>query len=287
MSLFTALANYLPQHSLQFICGFRHMLAAGSSCRMHHHSAVEMVYHPTGRGETGLADGRRLRFGEGAVVFYPPGVRHDQMLVAPGSDLCIHFDFRGSRPEGLEAAVLVERVEDRALRNELQQLAQAQPRNSDLDRAALDHRISALLIGLVIAGGAPSRGDPGHAERAHAHIARDYQRLGRFEEIAETLGIGVDHLRHCFKERYGIGMARWLTEVRIERAKDLLMRSIMPLADIAEHCGFANAAYFCNVFREATGVSPARFRRAHADADPTEHTLARAIQSKPDRVRRM
>nr|MBA2480337.1 helix-turn-helix transcriptional regulator [Planctomycetota bacterium] len=75
----------------------------------------------------------------------------------------------------------------------------------------------------------------------------------------------------------------WLTEVRIERAKDLLMRSIMPLDDIAAHCGFANTPYFCTVFRAMTGTAPGRYRRAHADADPTARTLARPIATAPKR----
>jgi AraC-like DNA-binding protein len=267
-----ALRDCLTGPGVGYVCGFRHVLGVGPSCSMHCHLGAEIVYHPSGEGVTTLKDGRRLAFGAGAVVFYPPWTHHDQRMDAPGTDLCIQFDFRGRTIDGLEAGVLLPKLKDPVLRSELQQLAQAHPAAAPLARAALDHRVTALVIGLLLAAedAVPApREAAGHAERARDYIARHHQRLAGLEEVAEHLGVGLDHLRHCFRERYGSGMSRWLTEVRVERAKDLLMHSIMPLRAVAEASGFANEYYFSTVFRQETGEAPGRFRRRHVDADPS------------------
>jgi AraC-like DNA-binding protein len=177
---------------------------------MHCHLGGEIVYHPSGRGVSTLKDGRRFDFREGAVLFYPPWTHHDQRMDVPGTDLCIQFDFRGRTIEGLDAGVVLPRVQDNFLRGELQQLAQAHPARSSLERAALDHRVTALVIGLFLAAEAAApaeRAEPGHAERAHDYIARHHQRIGSLDEVAAHLGVGSDHLRHCFKRRYGRGIA--------------------------------------------------------------------------------
>ncbi len=51
---------------------------------------------------------------------------------------------------------------------------------------------------------------------------------------------------------------------RINKAKDLLTFSNLPLSQIALQAGFASPSYFCRAFKAATGFSPAAFRRRQA-----------------------
>ena len=84
------------------------------------------------------------------------------------------------------------------------------------------------------------------------------------EALAQGLKevVSHDYLRHCFKDRYRGSLAGWLSEVRIERAKELLVHSRLPLKTVAAMCGFANERYFSSVFRKREACAPGEFRRS-------------------------
>lgn len=62
------------------------------------------------------------------------------------------------------------------------------------------------------------------------------------------------------KMRFGMGIMQYITERRIERAKELLAEG-KSIADTAEECGFADYNYFCKVFRKHTGASPSAYKK--------------------------
>jgi transcriptional regulator GlxA family with amidase domain len=61
----------------------------------------------------------------------------------------------------------------------------------------------------------------------------------------------------------GIPPYRWLTKMRVERAKELLKDPRCELAEIALHCGFVDQSHFTRVFSRSEGYSPGRWRRLH------------------------
>ena len=59
---------------------------------------------------------------------------------------------------------------------------------------------------------------------------------------------------------YGISPHKYLTDVRIAAAKEMLWESTIPLAEIAEKCGFGSQQYFNDTFKKTVGISPGRYR---------------------------
>jgi len=53
-----------------------------------------------------------------------------------------------------------------------------------------------------------------------------------------------------------------IAEVRMNKAKELLLHSDLPIADIAERTGFTNSSYFYRTFKRCNGVTPNEYRRA-------------------------
>lgn len=247
---------------VRFVCGFRHLLGRGVSCPRHAHQDTELVFHPSGRGTTALADGSRAAFGPGAVVIYPPGHAHDQVLETAGTDLCIHV----ALPTGVlrGAGVLVADLTDLQLRHAFEDLSTAASDEDPWRQAALDHRAASLLCGL--AAQPAEAGD--HVAQACARIARDYASITRIGEVAKAIGISEPRLRHVFAARLGVGPGRWLASVRCDRARDLLSRTRMPLADIAQACGFSSVKHLSDAFRRAAGMAPMRWRRLHSPSRP-------------------
>lgn len=256
-------AALMAPATVRFVGGFRHVLERGPSCPWHAHAAIELVFHPTGRGTTRLADGTRIAFGPGAVVMYPARSHHDQTMDQAGTDVCLQVELSGRavNQSDLQAGLLVPRLDDLRLRRECEDLAGVVSGEDPIARAALDHRATALLLGLVMSA-APLHDD--HAQRAHRLIDSEYATIDGVGMVAARLGIGADHLRHVFTARYRMGPGRYLTEVRLARARDLLERSRLPLAAVAQSCGFASADYLGAAFRRATGTTPLRWRQHRA-----------------------
>jgi len=81
-------------------------------------------------------------------------------------------------------------------------------------------------------------------------------------ELAVAYGMSRTHFSHYFREQTGLTPARFAAEVRVHRATRMLLDTREPLKQIADRCGFADANYFCKVFRRFQHMSPAAYRRA-------------------------
>ena len=82
--------------------------------------------------------------------------------------------------------------------------------------------------------------------------------------LAAEYGMSRTHFSHFFRARTGLTPARFVTDVRIHQATHMLLTTRAPLKQIADACGFANANYFCKVFRRLQHMSPASYRRSFA-----------------------
>lgn len=79
-------------------------------------------------------------------------------------------------------------------------------------------------------------------------------------EIASAVGLSRSRLDRLFADRLGHSVGTEIHDRRIAHAKLLLSSPDVPVKEIAEKCGFCNIAYFSNVFRRATGLSPRAWR---------------------------
>ena len=81
--------------------------------------------------------------------------------------------------------------------------------------------------------------------------------------LAEKAGVGESYLSARFREETGKTFSSWLREKRVERAKDLLVRKELSIAQVAEQIGMLDVSYFIRVFKKETGVTPGEWRKAH------------------------
>lgn len=68
--------------------------------------------------------------------------------------------------------------------------------------------------------------------------------------------------RRC-RDVTGLPPYRWLSLARVERAKELLERTEMPVGAIARRCGFHSTSAFGDRFRREVGLHPHRYRDEH------------------------
>jgi AraC-like DNA-binding protein len=80
--------------------------------------------------------------------------------------------------------------------------------------------------------------------------------------LAAEYGMTRTHFSHFFRERTGQTPARFAVEVRIHQATRMLVDTRASVKQIADACGFAEANYFCKVFRRIQHMSPLSYRRS-------------------------
>ena len=80
-------------------------------------------------------------------------------------------------------------------------------------------------------------------------------------ELAEKVGVRESYLSARFKEEMGCSFGCWLREKRLERAKQLLERENLSIAQVAEQVGILDVSYFIRIFRKETGVTPGQYRK--------------------------
>lgn len=79
-------------------------------------------------------------------------------------------------------------------------------------------------------------------------------------ELARRAGVSEVYFRKKFKEYFGTTPAKYLMNLRVEKARELLLYSFITLEQCAQICGFSSPQYFCHVFKQLTGMPPAAYR---------------------------
>ncbi|HOR87057.1 MAG TPA: helix-turn-helix transcriptional regulator [Bacillota bacterium] len=97
-------------------------------------------------------------------------------------------------------------------------------------------------------------------EKVAGYMNDCYSKDCSLDCLAEMAGMSKYHLIRFFRQIMGKSPYDYLIDIRIEKAKKLLMNRDISVADIAAKCGFNHASHFSYVFRKRIGISPGRFR---------------------------
>jgi two-component system response regulator YesN len=92
------------------------------------------------------------------------------------------------------------------------------------------------------------------------YIDANYDKPIGLADIARASYMSVSRLAHVFKEQMGITLIDYLTSVRIERAKQLLLATAQNCTEICFQVGYNNQSYFTRTFKRLVGVTPRQFR---------------------------
>lgn len=81
------------------------------------------------------------------------------------------------------------------------------------------------------------------------------------DDLASICGLTRFHFSRAFKATFDEPPYRYLNQKRLDRAKQMLVGTQLPIATIAGACGFNGASQFARSFRETVGQAPLEFRR--------------------------
>ncbi|MBR3967583.1 MAG: exo-alpha-sialidase [Clostridia bacterium] len=102
-------------------------------------------------------------------------------------------------------------------------------------------------------------------ERITEYIKNNLNDELSVNDIAKKMNISVYYLSHLFKQITGISILEYRNELRLTKAKQMLIESRFSVNEIAIKCGFCNASYFAEVFSRSEKISPSQFRKLHSD----------------------
>ena len=111
---------------------------------------------------------------------------------------------------------------------------------------------------LVSADAATGRVD--YCRHALEYVADHYREEFTVNMLAESIGLTPNYLCTLFKQTMGVTLVQYITQYRIEVAKELLQTTALPVCDVAASVGFADAAYFCRIFKRSEKLPPTVWR---------------------------
>lgn len=81
-------------------------------------------------------------------------------------------------------------------------------------------------------------------------------------DLVRVAGLSERSFHRRFRQATGKTPLRYLRELRLDSARDLLRNSNLSVEEIAQEVGYADTSYFCRLFRQHSGQTPAEYRRA-------------------------
>lgn len=225
---------------------------------MHTHTHDEIVYFISGVGTTTIRD-KCYNYVDGSFAYYKAGTVHDEINKQPANIIWFHFDnFSGIE---LREGLFFDR--DGELLEALKKLKHLWVSNYEFKDKLVE---AALSVALSLAAEFQNAGENEKTDinwqQIIEYIDESYTEKIDFSVLAKKYGYSYDRFRHLFKERFGKSPYAYITELRMEMAKRLLLNAPdFNVTYIAYECGFENSSSFCEIFKKHFGTSPHKYRK--------------------------
>ncbi len=210
------------------------------------------------RGKISLTyDQKELISSEDCVTYVPKNTSYITEVLEDVSMTAIHFNIVG---EGLPDTPTVMPVKDTPVRNLFLSLAQKGDNStSHFSQMATVYRILSELGKIALTDS--SKDIPNKIAMAKELIESEFSdSLFSIERLAETIKVSPAYLRREFNRAYGLSPIKYLKDIRISNAKQLLLSGNISVSEIAELCGYTSVSYFIQDFHRLVGESPNQYR---------------------------
>jgi AraC-like DNA-binding protein/quercetin dioxygenase-like cupin family protein len=252
--------------------------------RRHNQPGFELNFTCQGRGTLHVGT-QAYPLVAGALVLIPEPTVHQLEVHTPNryvrSVLCVAPTARDTRPFAQALRTLLSKPAFQKPRclyiNESSSLlvknliariaAESQQRAGWWQEMVLAHAYELLALSARLSALPHPAQPPGNrlVSDAAAYVASHLDGDLSVAKVARQLGVSREHLSRAFHQHFGITYQRYVTNHRLEAARQLLTDTSAPasLLEIALATGFGSHAHFSRVFRKHEGVTPTQFRALH------------------------
>lgn len=98
-------------------------------------------------------------------------------------------------------------------------------------------------------------------QKIQSTIQEGYYKKLSLTELSKEAGIHPAHLSRQFPKYFRVTLHYYISQVKIEKATQLLRDKKYALYDIAKQCGFSDSSHFNRCFRKITGLNPSAYRK--------------------------
>lgn len=85
------------------------------------------------------------------------------------------------------------------------------------------------------------------------------------KDVAAHVHLNPSYFSVLFKEKVELTFSEYLTRRRIQRAKELVISTNLPISEIAEESGYKTPKYFIKIFKELEGMTPSTYRKLNKE----------------------
>lgn len=96
------------------------------------------------------------------------------------------------------------------------------------------------------------------------YIKKHYNENISLTDVAEYANVNKSYLCDVFKKEQNVTIINYMTNLRIEKAKELLLHTDMKMYEISVEVGYNDYTYFSQIFKRNTGSTLSEFRKKYA-----------------------
>ncbi len=240
------------------------LLYAGNICsneeistEAHHHAFWEIIYFHSGNGAVEIADSL-YPVKKGCAVVYKKNSRHREIGFRGGIDGKF-FAIKASKT--LEdfcstlSSPVIQMNDDDIFPLFATLVSLSSTGTAFSTRAAESLAKSVIYLLMEYSGYSATSGYGNALDGILKHLDDSFTKKINFTELCKSFGIDRYYLCVLFKERLGLTPVEYVTEKRINLARDLLKKG-WSVSKAAAYCGYDSAYYFSKVFKKVTGYAP-------------------------------
>ena len=242
-------------------------------------------FHMIRRGECWATVREQTEYlGPGDLIFLGPGVDHVLSSAAPGRTgrgsgvgtllLCGYCDFVADTPTPLldvipELTIVrhEELVRHPFLRGTFDQLSAEFMASGPGSEIIVNKLTEVVLVELIRINFCRDEGSPflkalhdKSVSKALQHLHEHPEKHWTIEELAQSVGSSRAAFAKRFKGLVGETVFQYLTSLRMQRAKQLLRDTALPVYEVAQRAGYESDLAFVKAFRKRTGRTPRQYR---------------------------
>lgn len=251
------------------------------SFSVHWHTAAEILMVLSGECVSETEE-RRYTVREGEVLLTPPRCSHSLGMGAGGKRCLLLFEvdaleqMRDFAPilKGMTKPILVsaEVAERTGLRNALNEIVSIYRFREPMWNMLCYSLLLRVFAGMgrLIAldeesgesGGADKRlgSSPQIMESVLGYVNQNYMKRLTLEEMADYSGYSKWYFSRMFRQYAGMPFMQYLTKVRVDNIRRMLIHERASVAEIYKQSGFSSISTFNRVFKEHSGCTPSEFR---------------------------
>ena len=124
---------------------------------------------------------------------------------------------------------------------------------------------------------------PWQAKHIRSFIEDKLDSSIRATDLAGVVRLSTSYFFRAFRQTFGESPLAYIMQRRIRRAQELILRSRLPLSQVALECGMCDQAHLCRVFRRIVGINPNAWRRQFPVAPAPDRAVGGQIAARTAR----